>query len=174
VKGHGGYIDVQSRPNMGTTFQIYFPIAQPPAEVTKTTAESLLRGAETVLFVDDEEEILNASSALLEVMGYRVLTARTGREALCVYERQGNEIDIVLLDMIMPEMSGGQVFEQLKTINPAVRVLLLSGYSKDQEETALLASRCEGFIQKPFKIYDLCRSIREAMEGAPKDQSAGE
>ncbi len=165
VKGHEGFIDVQSQPNMGTTFRIYFPVSQKPVrEEVKPAAESILRGVETVLFVDDEEEIVKVSKALLEVMGYRVLTARNGQEALQIYRQRKDEIDIVLLDMIMPGMNGSHVYEKLKALNTDVRVLLLSGYSKDREATAILASQCDGFIQKPFKIQDLSRSIRQALE----------
>ena len=168
VKGHEGYIDVQSQPKMGTTFRIYFPESQQPTVTeSKPPVENVLRGAETVLFVDDEEEILKVSKALLEVMGYRVFTAGSGQEALEIYRQRKDEIDIVLLDMIMPGMSGEQVYQLLKTVNPDVRVLLLSGYSRDREATALLASRCNGFIQKPFKIQDLSRSIRQALESLP-------
>jgi two-component system, cell cycle sensor histidine kinase and response regulator CckA len=165
VKGHEGFIDVQSQRNMGTTFRIYFPVSSQPAVAeSKPIMENVLRGAETVLFVDDEDEIVKVSKALLEVMGYRVYTARNGFEALQIYEQRKDEIDIVLLDMIMPGMNGSHVYEKLKNINTDVRVLLLSGYSKDREATALLASRCDGFIQKPFRIQDLSRSIRQALE----------
>ncbi|MFA5181554.1 MAG: response regulator [Syntrophales bacterium] len=165
VKGHNGYIDVQSEPNKGTTFRIYFPVSEQPAVAErKPSLEDVLRGAETILFVDDEDEVVKVSKALLEVMGYRVLTARNGQEAIKIYQEHKDAIDIVLLDMIMPGMNGGGVHEKLKEINPDVRVLLLSGYSKDREATAVLASQCNGFIQKPFKINDLSRSIRQAME----------
>jgi CheY-like chemotaxis protein len=130
----------------------------------RPSLEDVLRGAETILFVDDEDEVVKVSKALLEVMGYRVLTARSGPEAINIYREHKDSIDIVLLDMIMPGMNGGGVHERLKEINPEVRVLLLSGYSKDREATAVLAGRCNGFIQKPFKINDLSRSIRRAME----------
>ena len=165
VKGHDGFIDVQSQPNSGTTFRIYFPVsAQPAVSESKASSEDVYKGAETVLFVDDEDEIVKVSKALLEIMGYRVLTARNGFEAVQIYEKRKDDIDIVLLDMIMPGMNGSHVYEKLKTINADVRVLLLSGYSKDREATARLASRCDGFIQKPFKIQDLSRSIRQALE----------
>ena len=165
VKGHDGYIDVESVPGAGTTFRIYFPVSQKQAEEESNPAtESVLRGEETVLFVDDEDEIVKVSKALLEVIGYRVITAGSGQEALLVYEQRRDEIDIVLLDMIMPGMNGAQVYEQLKMINPEVRVLLLSGYNRDREASSLLAGQCDGFIQKPFKIQDLSLSIRQALD----------
>ncbi|MDD5169533.1 MAG: response regulator [Syntrophales bacterium] len=165
VKGHDGYIDVESRPGTGTTFRIYFPISrQQKADESRPTAEGILRGVETVLFVDDEEEIVKVSKALLEIIGYRVITAGGGQEAIRLYEQQKDEIDIVLLDMIMPGMNGVQVYEQLKAINPDVRILLLSGYNRDREATSVLAGRCNGFIQKPFKINDLSRIIRQALD----------
>jgi two-component system cell cycle sensor histidine kinase/response regulator CckA len=164
VKGHEGYIDVESQPDKGTAFRIYFPISQEQAAgESKPSVDNILKGVETVLFVDDEEEIVKVSKALLEIMGYRVFTASNGQEALHVYQQRKDDIDIVLLDMIMPGMNGNHVYEKLKAINEDVRVLLLSGYSKDRETTAILASRCDGFIQKPFKIQDLSRSIRQAL-----------
>jgi len=172
VKGHEGFIDVQSQPQVGTTFRIYFPVSTKQAATDgKPSIENVMKGVETVLFVDDEEEIVKVSKALLEVMGYRVLTARNGQEAVAIYEERKDDIDIVLLDMIMPGMNGNHVYEKLKAINKNVRVLLLSGYSKDREATALLASRCDGFIQKPFKIQDLSRSIRQALEYREDSQS---
>jgi two-component system, cell cycle sensor histidine kinase and response regulator CckA len=168
VKGHEGYIDVKSQPDQGTTFRIYFPSSREQAAGEgDPSVDNVLRGAETVLFVDDEEEIVKVSKALLEIMGYRVLTARNGQEALQVYQQRKEDIDIVLLDMIMPGMNGSHVYEKLKAINEDVRVLLLSGYSKDREATAILASRCDGFIQKPFKVQDLSRSIRQALACRP-------
>jgi two-component system cell cycle sensor histidine kinase/response regulator CckA len=168
VKGHEGYIDVESQPDKGTAFRIYFPTSREQATgENKPSVDNILKGVETVLFVDDEEEIVKVSKALLEIMGYRVLTASNGQEALQVYQQRKDDIDIVLLDMIMPGMSGNHVFEKLKALNENVRVLLLSGYSKDGETTAILAGRCDGFIQKPFKIQDLSRSIREALAHRP-------
>jgi CheY-like chemotaxis protein len=169
VKGHEGYIDVQSEPNKGTTFRIFFPVSdQPFVAVGRPSIENVLRGVETVLFVDDEDEVVKVSKSLLEVMGYRVLTARNGQEAISIYREYQKVIDIVLLDMIMPGMNGGGVYEKLKEINPDVRIILLSGYSKDREATANLARQCDGFIQKPFKINELSRSIRKAMECRPE------
>ncbi len=171
VKGHEGYIDVQSRPGMGTTFHIFFPISrQPVATKKKTAVKQIMEGSETVLFVDDEDEIISVSKALLEVMGYQVLTARNGYEALEIYLKHKNEIDIVILDMIMPGMNGAEVYERLKRINADVRIVLLSAYSRDREATTILANRCDGFIQKPFKIHDLSRSIRQAMDDSPHNQ----
>jgi DNA-binding response OmpR family regulator len=165
VKGHEGYIDVQSEPNKGTTFRIFFPVSdQPFVAAGRPSIEKVLRGVETVLFVDDEDEVVKVSKSLLEVMGYRVLTARNGQEAVNIYREHQKVIDIVLLDMIMPGMNGGGVYGKLKEINPDVRIILLSGYSKDREATAILARQCDGFVQKPFKINELSRSIRMAME----------
>jgi len=98
-------------------------------------------------------------------LGYKVLIARSGKEAIEVYEENKERIDIVLLDMIMPDMSGGETYDRLKDINPKVRVLLSSGYSIDGQATDILDRRCNGFIQKPFKMKELSQKMREILDG---------
>jgi two-component system, cell cycle sensor histidine kinase and response regulator CckA len=96
-------------------------------------------------------------------MGYQVVTAKDGEEAISLYEVQGTGIDLVLLDVVMPGLGGGEVFDRLKTMNPDMKCLLLSGYSIDGEATEILQRGCDGFIQKPFKLRDLSKSIREIL-----------
>ena len=149
----------------GTTFKIYLPASvKKVVKIAEEAAEPVKKGKETVLLVDDEESMLEVGGALLKTMGYRVYTARDGIEALEIYGRSGGEIDIVLLDMIMPNMGGGEAFDHMKKINPAVKVLLLSGYSIDGEAAKILDRGCSGFIQKPFNMEELSRSI-EAILG---------
>jgi CheY-like chemotaxis protein len=116
-----------------------------------------------VLLIDDEEMVLEIGRALLETMGYRGITAQNGEEAISYYERYGSGIDLVLLDVVMPGIGGGEVFDRLKTMNPDMKCLLLSGYSIDGEATEILLRGCDGFIQKPFKLRDLSKSIREIL-----------
>ncbi|OPY05802.1 MAG: Blue-light-activated protein [Syntrophaceae bacterium PtaB.Bin038] len=166
VKGHGGFIDVDSQKGKGTTFRIYLAATDKPVVRNGAEApEPITRGSETILLVDDEQMMLDIGRDLLQAMGYRVITARDGEEAVEVYRGRSGEIDLVLLDIVMPKMGGGQAYDCIKAINPAVKVLLLSGYSIDGEATQILARGCNGFIQKPFNLEQLSRSVKSVLTG---------
>lgn len=164
IKAHGGYIDVESKKGHGTTFSIYLPESEKEVQevVAKTPVETI-KGTETVLLVDDEEVVLEVGKHLLEAMGYRVFLARDGKEAIEVYKKKQDEIEMVVLDMIMPIMGGGEAFDKMKEINPKVKVLLSSGYSIDGEAAEILKRGCKGFIQKPFTINVLAEEIRDIL-----------
>jgi CheY-like chemotaxis protein len=114
--------------------------------------------------VDDEEVILEVGKELLEGMGYQVLTAKDGKEAIEVYKKNLDEIDIVLLDMVMPNMGGGDAYDRMKEINPDIKALLSSGFSIDGEASEILERGCNGFIQKPFTMKGLSGKIMEILE----------
>jgi CheY-like chemotaxis protein len=164
VKGHGGYIDVESEKGCGTTFSIYFPATQKKAEKTVETDEQIIKGSETVLLVDDEEMALEVGGELLKKLGYSVLGAEGGREAVEIYEANKDTIDLVLLDIVMPGMGGGKVYDRMKEINPNVKVLLSSGYSIDGEAREILDRGCDAFIQKPFNIQELSQGLKSVLE----------
>ncbi len=163
IKGHGGFIDVESQPGQGATFSICLPASSRKISRPYSGREGIIRGQGTVLLIDDEDMVLEVGRALLETMGYRVVTAKDGEEAIRLYESQGSGIDLVLLDVVMPGLGGGEVFDRLKSMNPDMKCLLLSGYSIDGEATEIIRRGCDGFIQKPFKLRDLSRSIREIL-----------
>ena len=160
VKGHGGYVDVESEKGRGTTFKIYLPASKREVYETIEPSDRISKGTETILLIDDEKKILEVAGKLLKAMGYHVLTAEEGREAIEVYKKHGETVDLVLLDIIMPNMKGGEVFDRLKEINPEIKVLLSSGYSIDGEATKILERGAKGFIQKPFDMERLSGSIR--------------
>ncbi|MDY6988773.1 MAG: PAS domain S-box protein [Thermodesulfobacteriota bacterium] len=163
VKGHGGYVDVESEKGLGATFTIFLPASGKKVDSSVRPDREIVRATGTALLVDDEEAILDVGRELLEAIGYRVLMARDGREALRTYGDKQDDIDFVVLDMVMPNMRGGECFDRLKEMDPAVKVLLSSGYSIDGEATEILERGCDGFIQKPFNLEELSREIKKVV-----------
>jgi len=165
IKNHGGIINVDSKKGKGTTFNIY--LATSEKEVTiqeKKLADEVLKGTETVLLVDDEDIILDLGRDMLGELGYKVLLARSGKEAVEVYSKHQDTIDLVIVDMIMPQMGGGEVYDRIKGRNPDVRVLLSSGYSIDGQAAKILERGCNSFVQKPFSVEELSKKIREILD----------
>ena len=164
IKGHEGFITVYSEPDRGTTFNFYIPASAKPAEEEKKEQATLRTGQGGILLVDDEEVILQVASQLLEKLGYTVFMAHNGREALDLYSQKAGEIDLVILDLIMPVMGGGETFQNLKKLNPGVKVLLSSGYSINGLAKEILDQGCRGFIQKPFALREISEKIREILD----------
>jgi two-component system, cell cycle sensor histidine kinase and response regulator CckA len=164
ITGHGGFINVYSQKGHGATFTIYLPASEKKVEKEKKPSSQLLKGTETILLVDDEEVVLNVSRMLLEAMGYKVFMARNGQEALEAYKVKKEEINLVIMDMIMPGMGGENTIDILKTMNPDVKVMLSSGYSLDGQATRIMERGCQGFIQKPFSARELSQKIREVLD----------
>ena len=163
VKNHHGIIDVFSEENKGTRFCIYLPASKKEVKTETEPPEAVLKGQGTVLFVDDEDIILDVGVEVLRSLGYHVLVARGGREAIQVYAKNREEIDVVILDMVMPDIGGGEAFDRMKEIDPNIKVLLSSGYDVDGQAKKILERGCEGFIQKPFDLKMLSLKIREIL-----------
>ena len=163
VKGHGGYIDVDSEKAKGSAFSLYFPASKTRIRRPSPTQKPPVEGNGTILVVDDEERVLHITAKLLGHLGYCVLEAKCGREAVELYQKNLGGIDIVILDMIMPELSGAQTFEILKGLDPHVKVLLCSGYSINGQATDILGLGCDGFIQKPYTTNDLSLKLDEIL-----------
>ena len=164
IKNHQGIITVDSEVGEGTTFTIYLPVSEQRVESEEKVVGKTVRGKETILLVDDEETVLEVTVKLLEVLGYRVLVARTGHEAVEMYRFLRNEIDLVILDMIMPGMGGEATFDILKFISPKVKVILSSGYSIEGDSEKMLERGCHGFVQKPYNLEALSKKVREVLD----------
>ncbi len=174
VKNHRGYITVYSELEKGATFRIYLPAARKLPEKTKPAKPALLQGHETILLVDDESIIVETGQTLLTELGYTVLTARDGQSGVETYVRHAKDIDLVILDLIMPKMNGKATFARLRQVNPDVKVLISSGYGINGQASELIESGCRGFIQKPFGLSELSTQVRAALdENTTKTGSIG-
>ena len=163
IKSHGGYINVYSELDQGTTFTIYLPASGKEAVEDLELTADIVKGTGTILLIDDEKMILDVGRELLEELGYTVLPAGSGQEAIDIFQKDRDKIDMIIMDMIMPEMSGSETFDRLKEISPDVKILLSSGYSVDGQATDILRRGCDGFIQKPFNMNQLAERIQKIM-----------
>jgi PAS domain S-box-containing protein len=159
VKNHGGFINVYSEKNEGTTFTIYLPVSENEGYEEKKFPKRRLKKDVALLLVDDEELIIEVGEQMLKTLGYQVLLARGGEKAIEIYTDNRDRIDMVILDLIMPDMGGGETYDRLKEINPDVKVLLSSGYSINEKANEILERGCNGFIQKPFDLRELSEKI---------------
>ena len=165
IQNHGGILNVHSEKDKGTSFYIYLPVSEKKVKAKERRVDDeILMGTETVLFIDDEDMILDVGQGMLKEFGYKVLTEKDGKKAVEVYKRQRDEIALVILDMIMPDMSGGEVYDKLKEINSKVKVLLSSGYSLNGQAKEILERGCNAFIQKPYGLQEMSKKIREVLD----------
>jgi CheY-like chemotaxis protein len=170
IKKHKGIITVDSQVGRGTTFSIYLPAArilQRPKEAEKSrvvsSGERPEKGSGTILVADDEEYILNADKAMLNELGYEVLLANGGKEALRVFDENKDRINLLILDLIMPDLSGEIVYDRIKSLRPDIRVILSSGYSIEGQAESILKRGCDGFIQKPYNLNQLAQKIKQIL-----------
>jgi len=174
VKQHEGWIEVESAPGQGTTFSVFFPTFEEGLEADARVASSAsekprLQGTETILVVEDEEELRNLALMILDSYGYRSLSAENGRQALEVWRANASAIDLVVTDMVMPGgLSGLQLAEALIRERPGLPVLITSGYSVEDISNKLSGSRNIHFIQKPYSPTSLAEAIRVGLAGPKK------
>ncbi len=167
IKRHNGFIDVYSEEKVGTNFNLYFPVIEKKIKL-ETKSESIdeisYSGSGTILIVDDDDTILKISKSILEGYGFTVLTAINGKEAVEIFSKKSSEIRLVILDLIMPELSGEETYLVMKEIDPRVKVLLISGFKKNDRIDRVMDLGIDFFIQKPFTLNDLIKTVKQLLE----------
>jgi CheY-like chemotaxis protein len=169
IRNHSGIITVDSEVGQGTTFNIYLPVSDQKPVKEVSIRESLIKGSETILLVDDEAIIIGIAKAMLEKLGYQVMVAESGQQALESVRQKADEIHLVILDLIMPGMDGGTTFDRIREIQPAMPVILASGYGMNEQVREIIKRGCNGFMQKPFDISKLSQNIRKILDEAHKN-----
>ena len=167
IKGHGGHVSCYSEPGLGSTFKVYLPAlpaAAPSQKSAPGPATELPHGTETVLLVDDEEAIRDVARAALADKGYRVLETASGEEALQVYQSGMDSIDLVILDIGMPGMGGHQCLQRLMALDPKVKVIIASGYSKNGSIKSTIENGAKSFVAKPFSQAELLNTVRQVLD----------
>ena len=165
VKNHDGYIHVDSEPGIGTMVRIYLPALEVPEEEVKEIRAEPVKGTGTILLIEDEAMVMDVTRAILERLGYTVIEAKTGREALEIAGNPGTEIDLALLDIILPDIGGKEIYQRLMEAKPDLKVLVYSGYSIEGPARETLDAGAEGFIQKPFTMAAISEKLKEILEG---------
>jgi PAS domain S-box-containing protein len=168
IKNHNGYVTCDSVPGRGTTFNVYFPIIR-DTELRSTDRYNRKRGPatgwETVLLVDDEDYLLELGNHLLTRFGYNVLTAPDGETAIQIYREHKQQIDLIILDLIMPGIGGKNCLDQILAMDPSARVIIASGYSVDDATRVELERKAKGYIKKPFEYTEILNMVRGLLDG---------
>jgi len=164
VRNHDGSISVYSEIGKGTVVRIYLPLLETRVEKPKIPKAEPQKGTGTILVIEDEEIVLDVSKALLEKLGYHVLTAETGQEAIEITKTFDDHIDLAILDMVLPDMGGKAVYALLKAVRPKLKVIVCTGYSIDGPAQEILDAGAEAFIQKPFSITEMSNKLKEVLE----------
>jgi PAS domain S-box-containing protein len=165
VQNHGGFIDLESEVGHGTTFSVYLPrIMATVATPTRQRKPRVPRGRENILIIDDEISVCEIARDMLAGLGYTVYVEHDGKAGVEFYRTRLATIDLILLDINMPVMGGKQAFEELRTINPLSRIIIVTGYGREGVETSSFSTRVNGFLQKPFQLEMIARKVRDILD----------
>lgn len=164
VEQHGGFVVCESKPGVGTTFRVNFPAIDSSIEIVDAKVNKLaLRGSEKILLVDDDYAVLDVCKQVLEKHGYSALVAGSAKEALKIYKESSSEISLVLLDLMMPEMSGAQCLDELLNLNPSLKVIIMSGHMGDDRVGASLIAGAKAALRKPFKSVEVLEVVKKVL-----------
>ena len=165
VKNHHGYIGVTSMQAVGTTMRVYLPSVLCDDPQTKAApAATRSEGAGHVLIIDDEKAVAEAAQAILEYLGYATTIRLSGLEAVAFCQNSKHHVDLVLLDMVMPDMSGSECFAELRRIRPESKIILCTGYDRNHAVQELMNQGVVGFIQKPYDLDELAQVCADALK----------
>ncbi len=167
IKNHDGTLFVDSEPGNGTAVHILLPAMEGTFEKKKTPQLELVKGTGTILIIEDEDLVVDATRTMLERLGYRVLVAKSGADAVRLAETFEGDIDLALLDIKMPDMDGGVVYPLLIKARPELKAIVFSGYAVDGPAQAILDAGAQAFIQKSFTLNSLSTQIKRVREGKP-------
>jgi CheY-like chemotaxis protein len=165
VRQHGGFLEVDTQSGKGSTFRVYLPAWDVAPLEAMAAADDPIRGEGLVLVVDDEEMIRLTAKAMLETCGYTVLLAEDGMQAVELFQQGHQEIVAVLLDMVMPKMSGRETYLALRQIDRKLKVLLSSGFRQDERVEEVLSLGVQGFVQKPYALREMAAAIHQVIAG---------
>ncbi len=170
VNSHNGFITVQSEPGLGAQFTMYFPLLKDTERTLQSMKhQRLVRGDETVLVVDDEQNVAEVIAGMLTNLGYAVTIANSGKRAVALYKKD-KRFDVILLDMNMPVMGGKETYAKLKAIDPDARIIISTGYANKSLESSPPGDSADGFLQKPYQLEELSRIMRDVLDKRPTQQ----
>jgi two-component system cell cycle sensor histidine kinase/response regulator CckA len=164
IQSHRGAIQVYTEPGKGATFKVLLPVAEGKPERPRSSLRVDLRGRGLILVVDDEEVVRRVATSALEMYGYSVITAKDGREAIHIFAQRAGEIDLVILDLVMPRMAGEETFRELRLQRPDVAVILSSGYNDDQARERFHEKSLAGFLRKPYTSVQLGKEVKRVLK----------
>ena len=170
VKNHNGWISVDSEPGHGTIVKIYLPVTQTQVQEPEKTKTEQIKGTGTILIIEDEEMVMIVCRTILEKLGYQVLEAKTGQEAINVVKIFNGNIDLAILDIRLPDMNGNAVYPFLVEARPNLKVIVMSGYSLDSTARKILNAGAQDFLQKPFSIAVLSEKLKKVLKSECFDQ----
>ena len=165
IKNHDGWISVDSELGKRTTVRIFLPATEARVKELKKPKIEPAKGTGTILVIEDEKMVMDATRALLERLGYHVLGAKTGNEAINIVKTFDGDIDLAILDIVLPDMNGKSIYPRIMEARPNLKVLVCSGYSIDGPAQEILNAGAQDFIQKPFNMAKLSEKLKEVLEG---------